>query len=465
MADKRPTTSVFHRLESDKTRTFPHLQPLSIYSRTIFCDGAAANSEDPSWVPGSPFCKITVKIRNSGASVSCKRQLEDSCLDETYETPPKKPCLSTCRSPDLACVLDSSLSEVKNVTAELSGVAEKVNTVVSSSANKESPSELRVTPSLKCAGLFWSNSTDESDSLSSPSLSLSDIQSSVSPIAGSEDVGRRGPAFEFDMNDIMCLSPIDCNGEQLSSDRLDESCQTFHKEQQSREQSEAHVGPKDESSKQIRGIVEEKGVKENDEGYFTICYKTDKLNSSWYTPPPQIAHRGTSTPLDKFRQLVKRSSLIKGLGKAEPCSPTVNQAALNPSSPISLYPFSPISLYGSMNLDASSTSPKASLLDSKENREAESRDVVTLIQKSLVCLSVQPAPAATDTVSRVKESEDAPSVSQQVDTKFHVTFQEETFPTENLEITPPLQVQVWHQKSIFKDCTLEMWGVEYAYGS
>lgn len=83
-------------LRTEKS-TFQHLQPLSIYSHMVCRE---------QYNPSSPLCNIQVQIPNRTSS-RYKRRLDDSCLDETCETPLKKACLYKSCSPDQGCVVDS----------------------------------------------------------------------------------------------------------------------------------------------------------------------------------------------------------------------------------------------------------------------------------------------------------------------------------------------------------------------
>ncbi|XP_066534435.1 S100P-binding protein-like [Hoplias malabaricus] len=434
MADKKtPPKSVFSRLGSGKAE-FTHLPPLSVYSRVISCSSTDSGLSDASLIPKSPFCNIKIEILNSKALVSCKRRLDDSCLDETYETPLKKPGRATNRSPDLACVLDSTIAITDETPS--SSVAENVITIDSSSVDKRVPD-----PKVVPGSLVWIDSSDESDGQNSPSLCLSDVRSSSPVIVVSEDSVDPGPAFDFDVDEILCLSPI--YGEQPNSDGLNDLIQSSQplcdEEQfsQNPEGWELHgLFQRDPSSTQVQSKVEGhygKGMgMENDEGYFTKSYTAAKLKESKNVTPPEslIATPVMSTPLDVFRQLVEQSPLMKRLGKVGQRSPVVNEKPLNVSSPISLY--------GSMNLDAcdEASSPQIPFLD------CEVGSVGSSIQKSSVHHLEQQATSVTDIISEVKEIEGLPSVTQQVDLNLQVTFKEETYPTKSSEHTPPLQAQV-----------------------
>lgn len=109
----------------NQSLTFQHLQPLSIYSHLVCREQYGARS---------PLCNLQVQIPNE----RYKRRLDDSCLDETCETPVKKPCLSISRSPDQGCVLDfspraskSALVKSKDVTSPRPRVVQSVTPVMS----------------------------------------------------------------------------------------------------------------------------------------------------------------------------------------------------------------------------------------------------------------------------------------------------------------------------------------------
>ncbi|XP_047668770.1 S100P-binding protein isoform X2 [Tachysurus fulvidraco] len=109
MADrKEPIKATSYKGGSDK-KYFPHLKPLSVYSRMVYCKAFGSCSGNRSLSPDKPSWTLKVEFDNSRASVGRKRRLDDSCLDDTYDTPPKKPCLDKRSSPDSASVLECSL--------------------------------------------------------------------------------------------------------------------------------------------------------------------------------------------------------------------------------------------------------------------------------------------------------------------------------------------------------------------
>ncbi|XP_049337077.1 uncharacterized protein LOC103045307 isoform X2 [Astyanax mexicanus] len=410
MADsKQPSKAILNRPGSYKPGDFPHLRPLSVYSRKITCDTPSVGMDDPM---RSPFCNLQVKIfNNCSASEGRKRQLDDSCLDETYETPQKKPYLSECHSPDLACVLDSPLLEEKNGAPECSVVEEKVNKVANRNINNSTDTENTAQHKLPCLDL--TGSINESDGRSSPLPSFNDIQSSSPLIHNSENIGHLSHAFVFIEDEIMCLSPIECNARQPDSDG-----------QQPQGKAEGQEGVRNTGS-------------ENDEGYFTKSFKTAELKESDNVIPSDIVTPVMSTPLDKFRQLVKRSPILKRLKKLGESFPALNQELENASSSLSLY--------GSMNLDGMNDEIFTQI---NENIDSKFRSVDTAIQKSLVCHKEMQVQVVTDTVKQVKEAKIvAATVKQENEAKVvpplrTVVVTETVKQVKEAKVVPPLRTVV-----------------------
>lgn len=74
------------------TDTSVHLKPLSLYSKMV-CSQQQSTS---------PCYKIQVHIFND-KKTGLKRRLQDSCFEDVFETPLKKPCLISSHSPDDGC--------------------------------------------------------------------------------------------------------------------------------------------------------------------------------------------------------------------------------------------------------------------------------------------------------------------------------------------------------------------------
>ncbi|XP_051506742.1 uncharacterized protein LOC127413544 isoform X2 [Myxocyprinus asiaticus] len=181
--DKEPTK----KSKRDEGSTFPHLRPLSVYSQMI-CD-QPYNYSSP--------CNIKVLITNR------KRLRDDSCLDETFETPLKKTCIFRPCSPDQGCIVESldflsgvqgstpvqALRLSKDVTAPRSKVIQPVTPVVSTPLSKcllnrldpERESLPSPIPVLSC---------DRKVPLFYPSLNFSVFSSINGPLTGFKGSGK-----------------------------------------------------------------------------------------------------------------------------------------------------------------------------------------------------------------------------------------------------------------------------------
>ncbi|KAF7647275.1 hypothetical protein LDENG_00174890 [Lucifuga dentata] len=104
----QPKSTVFKCLNNDK-RPVKHLKPLSVYSRVVTCDSETSLHHSTNFT--SPFINFKVDILNLSFA---KRKLNDSGLDDSYETPAKKPRSREAYSPDLGCFVDSYSPLPKN---------------------------------------------------------------------------------------------------------------------------------------------------------------------------------------------------------------------------------------------------------------------------------------------------------------------------------------------------------------
>ncbi|XP_043110748.1 uncharacterized protein LOC122356284 [Puntigrus tetrazona] len=84
-----------------------HLKPLSVYSHMV--------RSKQQYNANKPVYNIQVHISNKEA-VAHKRRLQDSCFDETYETPLKRQCVTRTFSPDQGYVSVDFLSGVHELT-------------------------------------------------------------------------------------------------------------------------------------------------------------------------------------------------------------------------------------------------------------------------------------------------------------------------------------------------------------
>ncbi|KAF4089934.1 hypothetical protein AMELA_G00043870 [Ameiurus melas] len=434
MADRRKpvkTASRKHGSDKNKTRHFPHLKPLSVYSRMVFSEATDSCSAGPSGSPDGPSWNLKVELSNSRASVGRKRRLDDSCLDETYDTPPKKPCLARRSSPDSGCDLGSfgTFRQVTLVSAQSSSVVlEEIKRVEKTLSDQTS--------------LGWFDGTDKSDGHSS--ASLTDVHSS-SPVTVRNQDSTNVIAFDYDVDQIMCLSPIDC------ADGLEgftHSCQTYHEEHFSAEEGHSSWG----NSRHKRWKSEcslGKDATGSDEGYVTksyytadpgeskvttenestkrdgVCFiKSSKISvpdlSSEKTPP--VSKPIMSTPLDKFRELAKRSPIL---------SPKLDLYKESWSSPslISKPVKTPTAFSPSVNLEAGNKEALTTIPFLNVNKSKESKTVREgmPIHKSVVCHN--------------KEKKKAKQVKEDVVSVRQRQFREETDASDSFKNRLPLQVQ------------------------
>ncbi len=91
---------------SDDNSSF-HLKPLSVYSHMV--------RSKQQYNANRAVYNIQVHISNKEAR-TYKRRLEDSCFDETYETPPKRQCITRTFSPDQGYFSVDSLTRVQGLT-------------------------------------------------------------------------------------------------------------------------------------------------------------------------------------------------------------------------------------------------------------------------------------------------------------------------------------------------------------
>ncbi|KAK3553931.1 hypothetical protein QTP70_015275, partial [Hemibagrus guttatus] len=436
MADrKQPIKAAFRKLGSDNMRHFPHLKPLSVYSRMVFCKATTSCSTDPSWSPGAPSWNLKVEFSNSRASVGRKRRLDDSFLDVAYDTPGKKPRLDERSSPDSALDLDSfdTLRQVKLVSTQSSSVVlDRINRVEKTLSDQKS------------LGLCWIDASDKTDGQSIVSLP---VVHSSSPVILNKEDSADAIAFDYDVDDILCLSPID--GADVGADGQEDFIHSFNVEQLPAEES----GVKQRKAEYSLGKDTQTG---SDEGYFTKSFFTpdpretkDKTESqinkseelsfvkSYKITVPNLSNDKTapvsipivSTPLDKFRKLGKRAPIL---------SPKLNLEKESWSSPTTVCEpvkdFSAISLSAYVDSDAGKTEapPTIPLLNVNEGKEGNALREGAAIHKSLASHQRE-----MHTAIQAKEEEDVLSVSQQ-----QAASGEETDTEDSFNSTLPLQVQV-----------------------
>lgn len=150
-----------------KHRRQTHLKPLSQYARMICHDSVGSF---PDFV--KPLNNLKIKIRNSCEK---KHKMDDSTLDESVSTPPKKLFRPQTLSPDLGCFVDSP--------------------------------QLRQDPATSNGRQSVGHPVDDFPH-SSPS----------------DKVPYVAPAFDLDVDNILCLSPFGNNYKRMSDS--EKSCKS-----------------------------------------------------------------------------------------------------------------------------------------------------------------------------------------------------------------------------------------------
>ncbi|XP_029531120.1 uncharacterized protein LOC115138424 [Oncorhynchus nerka] len=226
----QPLKTIFHRLSSAKPRgdnkSFEHLRPLSVYSRMITCENGrvSPSGTNQSWNSSNPFCNLKIEIVNNNAPTRHKRRLDDSYLDDTYETTYKKPCSSKAISPDLACVVVSCSILTNVATVSPTTDLQKVPSSVENTVKDKGTSEAVIcVPNSGEAGSRPGGAAAPGGPVSNESEAWFETLSHE-PEKVSMDLGP-----VFDVDDIMCLSPIDSDrGSDEGIEAFVDSCNSFY---------------------------------------------------------------------------------------------------------------------------------------------------------------------------------------------------------------------------------------------
>lgn len=428
---KHPVTTASRKRGSDRTRRFPHLKPLSDYSHMVFCKATNSCSVSPSWSPDGPSWNLKVELSNSRASVGRKRRLDDSCLDETHDTPPKKPCFA----PDSAWDLDSSntFRLVKLVSPQSSSV-EEIKRIEKTLSDQ------------KPLGLDWIDGSDKTDSESSTSLTA--VHSS-SPLFVHSIDGADVSLFDYDVGEIMCLSPIDsADVSAVGLENFLQSCETYDEEQlQVKKGHDSWRGSMQKQGTAVRPLGKDSQTG-SDEGYITKLNCTADPGESEVTTEsefskceqicfmksykitvPNLSNDKTSPVFvpNMFTPLAKSPNLYLDKETCNNCEPVKTSSTSSPSACV--------------NLDAGNTEALPTILFLNVNESKEGNVVLegTSIHKSLVCHD-----QVKHVVTQGKEDEDVLSVSQrQADSKIR-QFGKEAVASDSVKRALPLQVQVFH---------------------
>ncbi|XP_054470340.1 S100P-binding protein-like [Anoplopoma fimbria] len=179
-----PTNNVFNGLELGKP-----LKPLSIYSRMIFSEQEAGLQQIKS---SNPFINFKIEVVNICAN---KRKLEFSSSDDGYETPAKKDCSPQDLSPDLGCFMDycsppateDSVSPFSISSPELLDETKTVRREVIESAGSQLHLEHVACGSSAEPGVDKGSVPDR--------------------LVCQKVLLNLAPAFDCDVEDILCLNP------------------------------------------------------------------------------------------------------------------------------------------------------------------------------------------------------------------------------------------------------------------
>ena len=186
---RQPRKPLLNILNHPKKVTTVHLKPLSLYCRLMAADTREGSLPLFRDIPPSPFSEMVVK------NIELKRKLDDSCLDDSIETPAKKPYIPSTVSPDL-------------------GVGDSFNVVTPETGSQHGPLErqaaIRRQTEDALAGvkshLNLSSSSETSDG-SPPN----DVISKTKRRPWSPYIVNRGDVFNFNIDNILSLSPITCD--------------------------------------------------------------------------------------------------------------------------------------------------------------------------------------------------------------------------------------------------------------
>ncbi|XP_044231535.1 S100P-binding protein-like [Thunnus albacares] len=267
MDKKAPSKiTVFSRLNTDKCE---HLKPLSVYSRMITCDQKSSLHHERKFP--DPFINFKIEVVNNCVK---KRKLDDSSPEYSCETPAKRSYSPNTLSPDLGCFMEycSPLARQESVSPlaiSESALLDKTQSI--RSETKETVSSRLNSEHVECG----STTEPGGDEGTLPNtLKYEGILLNL------------GPAFDFDVDDIMCLSPVGTSSAGGFSDRSESgknpSSNTFQNEPLSipsvAEGQELGRGDGDvmegreELKKDVHLNVQDE---EEDKGYFSMSYLKD----------------------------------------------------------------------------------------------------------------------------------------------------------------------------------------------
>ncbi|XP_029937680.1 S100P-binding protein [Myripristis murdjan] len=257
---------------SDHKINFEHLKPLSVYSRMITCDSKTI-------VPDSTFSNPFVNLKIEVINVSSRKRKSD---DHTYCTPTKKPYSPQAVSTDLGCLKDlcTPPKQGQDSTPAISKSVLLDGPKAIRSQNKEAvKSQLdleHVTsgPSVGSGG--EERMTAQQNFKSTPKTSAPLFEDA--PL-------NLNHAFDFDIESILCLSPIGTRRSggftnSVGEDRECPSSSTFQNEPVSIQSPAPGITEAGgDEKKEGRGKELKRGEdmntkeEEGDSGYFSLSYR------------------------------------------------------------------------------------------------------------------------------------------------------------------------------------------------
>ncbi|KAM7376480.1 hypothetical protein PAMP_006211 [Pampus punctatissimus] len=397
--------TIFSKLHTNK---FEHLKPLSVYSRMITFDEKSSLHHVKHFP--DPFINFKIEVVNNCVK---KRKLDDSSPEYNCETPAKKSLSANALSPDSGCFMDycsppSAISlpalldkthSVRNETKESANPHFNSEYVDCESITEPGGDEGTVPDSLKCENVLL----------------------------------NFGPTFDFDVDDIMCLSPFGTCSAKGFSDHSESGKNPGSNTLQNKALLIPTVthGQELERGDLVEGQEElKKDINQNvkDEGYFSLSLLKDcKIVN------PQL-HQTTSSPMFRTAEV----------GEAEnKCHPEKSSELGCPTQAVLHGPH--VSFTGSDLCPAVSGLPLESAKSAVEPLEEdveEMWDIGLPIFESSMCRSV--------TVKLNADSEQSKRVSEEVQgdvmepphkCQTTLSVEEVTLDT-SYETTLPLQVQV-----------------------
>ncbi|KAL0969228.1 hypothetical protein UPYG_G00224190 [Umbra pygmaea] len=222
----KPPKNIFNRLGSKKpsredernnenNNISSDLKTFCAYSRMITCEKSTVSSSSTSsssCTSSNPFYNLKIEIVNNSTPKRHKRRLDDSCLDDTYETPFKRFCRTNVVSPDLGCVLDSCNSfpdiATASSTTDIQEIPSSVNNAVKwdseASVREPSSGHVQIVPAKEVGSKHGGTASP-----SCPFSNQSGTWSESTRLEPDNIPMDLGPVFDFDVDKIMCLSPFD----------------------------------------------------------------------------------------------------------------------------------------------------------------------------------------------------------------------------------------------------------------